>query len=87
MTKTFNVVSHLELNPTNVGFYLEQLSDEDLRTVGKALGLCEQTLTKMKNIREEVVVAWLLEKDDVMDTSGPPTWDSLYRAVNKSNNQ
>ena len=46
-----------------------------------ALGLLRSKLKEMKTLPNDMVVAWLNEEDHVVETSGPPTWRSLCKAL------
>ena len=51
--------------------------------VGVMLGLSHSRLLKMDSstFLKDMVHAWLQREDDVVQWSGPPTWDSLAKAL------
>ena len=60
---------------------LKDLGNAELMKLGGALGLQYPSLQRMSNLMNEVVAAWLNEKDHVLTVSGPPSWGSLARAL------
>ena len=63
--------------------FLKHLANTDIRNVGVNLGL---SFTRLKNFREESVLddtisSWLRKDDDVTETSGSPSWQSLVKAL------
>ena len=67
-----------EANP-----YLHKLSTAKLYELGGELGL---NITELERIPTErlplgLCIRWLRGDDDVHQTSGPPTWSSLVRAL------
>lgn len=67
---------HLKINQ-----YLKFMEDKDIILLGQALGLERSKLKKMKDLPGAMIDAWLNQEDDVLATSGPPTWDSLSKAL------
>ena len=65
--------------------YMKSLANTDLIQAGVALGL---NYTRLKDIREnlldEMLTKWLRGDDDVHETSGDPSWESLVRALEKA---
>ena len=61
--------------------YLIDLSNEQLIDLGGALGLRYPTLRRMKDLPNEMVAAWLLRQEDVLETSGEPTYERLAKAL------
>lgn len=62
--------------------YLNDLSNEQLINLGGALGLHFPTLQRMSDLPNDMVAAWLLRQEDVLKTSGEPTYERL--AVSKA---
>ena len=63
--------------------YLSDLSNKQLIDLGGALGLRYPTLQRMKDLPNEMVAAWLLRQEDVLETSGEPTYEGLAEALGK----
>ena len=63
--------------------FLMDLDNEQLTALGEALGLSYPKLKRMTNILDEMVAAWLNREDDVLNTSGEPTWRRLVEALEK----
>lgn len=63
--------------------YLNDLSNEQLINLGGALGLGFPTLQWMKDLPSEIVAAWLLRQEDVLERSGEPTYERLAKALAK----
>ena len=61
--------------------YLSDLSNEQLIDLGGALGLYFPTLRRMKDLPNDMVAAWLLRQEDVLETSGEPTYERLAKAL------
>ena len=61
--------------------YLNDLSNEQLIKLGGALGLCFPTLQRMKDLPSEMVAAWLLRQEDVLQRGGEPTYERLAKAL------
>lgn len=64
--------------------YLKPLDNDAILEVGMELGLDFNRLTNMKSSKyflDEVVRSWLRQDDDVSETSGTPSWDSLIKAL------
>lgn len=61
--------------------YIKDISEEQLKKLGGALGLLYPTLNKMKDLLHDMVAAWLLRQDDVREKSGEPTFESLAKAL------
>ena len=49
--------------------------------LGTALGLKYPHLQRMQILPDDMVAAWLNIEDEVMDISGIPTWSSLIKAL------
>ena len=64
-----------------VSTVLKDLNNEQLIRLGTALGLRYPHLQRMDSLPEDLVSAWLNMEDEVMDTSGIPTWSSLIKAL------
>ena len=60
---------------------LKDLGNAELMNLGGALGLQYPSLQRMSSLMNEVVAAWLSEKDHVLTVSGPPSWGSLAQAL------
>ena len=67
----------------NIVEALKSLSNTDLMSLGTALGLLYATVRKMDNKLDEMVDAWINERDNVPNTSSPPTWAGLVKALRK----
>ena len=63
---------------------LKDLHKEDIIRLGTALGLSFVKLTKMGMFPDEMVAAWIRGDDNVNKTSGPPSWESLATALDKT---
>ena len=63
--------------------YLSDLTKEELLKLGSALGLLWPNLKKMTMLCEDLVEGWLNGADNVVATSGQPTWASLIKALEK----
>ena len=63
--------------------YLNDLSNEQLINLGGALGLGFPTLQRMKDLPSEMVAAWLLRQENVLERSGEPTYERLAKALAK----
>ena len=61
--------------------YLNDLNNEQLVNLGGALGLHFPTLQRMKDLPNDMVAAWLLRQEDVLKTSGEPTYERLAKAL------
>jgi hypothetical protein len=59
---------------------LKDLPNEDLITLGGALGLNFPKLKKMRDLPSEMVAAWLRKEDNVLEF-GKPTWRRLVTAL------
>ena len=65
--------------------FLRVLTNEELRNVGLELGLSYNHLEKMgHDCLNELVHCWLNKDDDVMETSGAPSWKSLAKALEEA---
>ena len=60
---------------------LVNINEEDLITLGEALGLSYPKLKRMKLLCGDVVAAWLNKEDNVSRQSGEPSWESLRTAL------
>ena len=63
--------------------YLGQLSNANLMYIGVTLGLSYYRLVRMNNSHDDMVRAWLNQEDNIITTSGLPTWNSLCVALCK----
>ena len=65
--------------------YIKDLEVGQIINLGVSLGLSDKTVTsaKSKDIPSRMVTAWLSRKDNVMETSGNPSWKSLKDALLK----
>ena len=61
--------------------YLKELNEDQICTLGGALGLVHNNLKKMKTHPQDMVTAWLRQEDKVTSKSGKPTWRSLVKAL------
>jgi hypothetical protein len=64
--------------------YLDPMEKRDLVRLGTALGLSYPDLKKMDTLPDDMVYAWLLKKDNVIE-KGLPTWTTLANALRKIN--
>ena len=64
---------------------LRDLSKEDLIGAGGALGLYYPHLRRMSPLLDEMVAAWLNREDNVLTASGEPSWASLIKALQDTN--
>ena len=62
---------------------LRDLTPQQIKDLGLELGLYSNTLNKMPqtSIHGDMVQAWLIRCDDVLETSGNPSWRSLATAL------
>ena len=63
--------------------YLLDLESSDIHSLGLSLGLYHPHLKKLetsKTFREDVIAAWLQKEDQVLK-KGPPTWETLIKAL------
>ena len=67
-----------------VSSLLEDLNNDEVIKLGTALGLAFNKLKKMTSLPDDMVGTWLRGDDDVIKTSGPPTWESLATALDKT---
>ena len=63
---------------------LEDLDKKDVIKLGTALGLSYIKLKKMETFPEDMAAAWLRGDDDVNKKSGPPSWESLATALDRT---
>lgn len=61
--------------------YLNSLKESDTVRLGQALGLLRSNVIKMQTFPDDMVDAWLNREDHVLEDSGPPTWQSLCKAL------
>ena len=66
-----------------VSMCLRDLTENQLLDLGGALGLYWPNLKMMKYLCKELVEAWLNGADNVLATSGQPTWRSLIKALDE----
>ena len=57
--------------------FLRDLNNNQLITLGGQLGLHHPSLTRMQDLPGDMAAAWLREEDNVLLTSGTPSWTSL----------
>ena len=62
---------------------LTDLTDKQLLLLGGTLGLRWPNLKSMKMLCQDLVEAWLNRADNVLATSGQPTWRSLIKALDE----
>ena len=62
---------------------LNQLGNRELITLGTALGLQHSRLKRLspESLCDEMVTSWLRRDDEVLRTSGEPSWESLATAL------
>lgn len=63
--------------------YLLVLRNADIHSLGLSLGLNYTRLKKLetsKTFREDMIAAWLQKEDHVLK-KGPPTWETLIKAL------
>lgn len=72
-------------SPTHIGAkaFLKRLTNADIINVGLELGLRYHHLKNMKEdvLLDEILSCWLREDDNVRETSGTPSWESLAKAL------
>ena len=64
--------------------YLDPMDKQDIIRLGTALGLSYPDLKKKDNLPDDMVYAWLLKKDKVIE-KGPLTWSTLVKALKSIN--
>lgn len=57
------------------------MDNEDIILLGQALGLRRSNLKRMDSLPADMIDAWLLKSDYVLETTGDPTWKSLYDSL------
>ena len=62
---------------------LSDLTNKELLKLGSALGLHWPNLKKMTMLCDDLVERWLNGADNIVATSGQPTWASLINALEK----
>ena len=62
---------------------LEDLNNDNLRKLGTSLGLAFTKLKRLTSLPDDMVEAWLRGDDNVIEISGPPSWESLATALDK----
>ena len=62
---------------------LSDLTFKETLKLGSALGLLWSNLKKMTVLPHDLVERWLNSADNVIATSGRPTWASLINALEK----
>ena len=67
-----------------VSSLLKALNNDEVITLGTALGLDFNNLKRMTSLPDDMVGAWLRGDDNVIETSGPPSWESLATALDKT---
>ena len=60
--------------------YLDDLANKQIIRLGTALGLLYPKLKNMDNLPDDMVYAWLLKEDKVLQI-GAPTWANLVKAL------
>ncbi len=66
-----------------VSNYLRSLTEDQIFTLGQALGLNNQTMSPFRSsplFLDEVITRWLQGKDRVMEQGGH-TWNTLVKAL------
>ena len=68
-----------------VSTYLKHLDKEELKTLGKILGLSHATVTNhfdssLQKYRDSILEAWLFKRDKVEEKGGP-RWTTLETAL------
>ena len=64
--------------------YIGDMDDEQLIRLGDSLGLHHPSLKRMKTLPDDMVAAWLLRQDNVLDRDGgggEPTYERLAIAL------
>ena len=61
--------------------FINELENEVIIELGQALGLSRSKLRRMRNMPGDMVAAWLCQEDNVIRTSGDPTWPTLATAL------
>ena len=80
-----STLATLEMNDhSQVCEIIKDLDREESINLGGVLGLSYIKLKKMNTIPEDMIAAWLRGDDNVIETSGPPSWESLAKALNKT---
>ena len=74
-------LSDLNSDHFKVFQYLQNLNEDHISTVGGALGVSYSKLRKMTKYPDDMVAAWLMREDYVLNVSGEPTWRSLVKAL------
>ena len=64
--------------------HLKDLTPQNLMVLGVELGLRYPHLLEMKNLRLELVAAWLNGEDNVLNSTGPACWSSLIAALREN---
>ena len=64
-----------------IASYLKDLPEEQLKQLGLVLGLYYPSLKKMETFPDDMVHAWLLRQDGVIEASGEPRFQSLATAL------
>jgi hypothetical protein len=62
---------------------INELSPQQVSDLGEELGLYYSTLEKMSQGSKhgDMIQAWLLRKDDVLEVGGDPTWRSFAKGL------
>ena len=63
---------------------IKNLDRNESINLGAALGLFYIKLKRTDTIPEDMVAAWLRGDDNVIETSGSPSWESLATALDKT---
>ena len=76
-------MSFLDLNSDHfkVTQCLQNLDNDQICTVGGALGLSYSKLRKMTKFPDDMVASWLRREDFVVSKSGEPTLRTLVEAL------
>lgn len=61
--------------------FLDDLTNEELIRLGTELGLLYSHLKRMNPVLDTMVADWLNTKDNILSTSGRPSWASLITAL------
>ena len=81
LTYTYDSATQSSLDHFQVSSLLQDLNNDEMIKLGTALGL---DFNKLKSLPDDMVGAWLRGDDNVIETSGPPNWESLATALDKT---
>ena len=63
--------------------FLKSINEQDVRSLGGALGISRSRLIQMKDLPDDMVSSWINREDYVEENSGKPTWPALVNALKK----